>query len=324
MSAFLDAESKDPRVAQVYRKGLDVYKWICQPETAPNENYVCGAAISLPIVGLTQLMQIMVLFKTLRVSPGELVSRFKVGHSQGIATAAAFSMLTDEESFDSISRKILGIHFLAGAVSQLAYPLYALLGSNSDTSNHSSYGDPQPMVSVQGMSKQALEAYVLTFNKSQRTTAEHVYLAIINAFDNSVVAGELSSVANFVSFLHSQSAQPNEDQTRVPFNKRRPVITTNYLKITVPFHCILLQPSIGPMCEIAREKQWELDPAAMQLPVRALDGGQDIRRQTDLTRYVLESVCVLQVNWPRAVDPRGTTHIVDFGPGGTTGFGYLA
>ncbi|KAJ2395680.1 fatty acid synthase alpha subunit Lsd1, partial [Coemansia sp. RSA 2559] len=233
-------------------------------------------------------------------------------------------MLTDEESFDSISRKILGIHFLAGAVSQLAYPLYALLGSDSDTSNHSSYGDPQPMVSVQGMSKQALEAYVLTFNKSQRTTAEHVYLAIINAFDNSVVAGELSSVANFVSFLHSQSAQPNEDQTRVPFNKRRPVITTNYLKITAPYHCILLQPSIGPMCEIAREKQWELDPAAMQLPVRALDGGQDIRRQTDLTRYVLESVCVLQVNWPRAVDPRGTTHIVDFGPGGTTGFGYLA
>ncbi|KAJ1796382.1 fatty acid synthase alpha subunit Lsd1, partial [Coemansia sp. RSA 2399] len=326
MSEFLDTESKDSRVSQVYYNGLDLYKWICKPETAPCEDYVRGIAVSLPIVGLTQLMQIMVLFKTLRVSPGELVSRFKVavGHSQGVAVAAAFSMLTDEESFISISRKILGIHFLAGAVPQIAYPLYTLIRSNSDSSNYSSYGNPQPMVSIQGMSKQALEGHVLTFNKSQRTTADHVYLAIINAFDNSVVAGELSSVAGFVSFLHSQSAQPNDDQTKVPFNKRRPVITTNYLKITAPYHCVLLQPSIGPMCEIAREKQWELDSAAMQLPVRALDDGHDIRSQLELTKYLLESLCVLQVNWPRAVDPRGTTHIVDFGPGGTTGFGYLA
>ncbi|KAJ1784626.1 beta subunit of fatty acid synthetase, partial [Coemansia sp. RSA 2399] len=98
MSEFLDTESKDSRVSQVYYNGLDLYKWICKPETAPCEDYVRGIAVSLPIVGLTQLMQIMVLFKTLRVSPGELVSRFKVavGHSQGVAVAAAFSMLTDE------------------------------------------------------------------------------------------------------------------------------------------------------------------------------------------------------------------------------------
>ncbi|KAJ2562187.1 fatty acid synthase alpha subunit Lsd1, partial [Coemansia sp. RSA 1813] len=331
MSEFLDAESKDPRVSQLYCNGLDVYKWICKPETMPSEYYVRGAAVSLPIVGLTQLMQIKVLFTTLGMSPGELVSKFKVavGHSQGVVTAAAFSMLTDEESFYSVSRKTLGIHFLSGAVPQIAYPLNARFRiknrGRTNTSESTNGSKPQPMVSVQGIGKQALEEYVSTFNKCRQTSAEYVYLAIVNAFDNLVVAGELSSVASFVNFLQLQSAQANDDQSKVPFNKRRPVITTSYLKITVPFHCALLQGTIDPMLEIAREKEWNFDAAAMQLPVCALDDGHDIRSETELTRYLLESVCVLQVNWPRAVDPSGgTTHIVDFGPGGITGLGHLA
>ncbi|KAJ2535377.1 fatty acid synthase alpha subunit Lsd1, partial [Coemansia sp. RSA 1933] len=48
MSEFLDTESKDPRVSQVYQHGLDVYKWICKPATKPSEDYVRGIAVSLP------------------------------------------------------------------------------------------------------------------------------------------------------------------------------------------------------------------------------------------------------------------------------------
>ncbi|KAJ2564852.1 hypothetical protein IW140_005573 [Coemansia sp. RSA 1813] len=77
MSEFLDAESKDHRVSQLYYSGLNVYKWVCKPQTMPSEDYVRGIAVSLPIVGLTQLMQIKVLFKTLGVTPGELVNQFK-------------------------------------------------------------------------------------------------------------------------------------------------------------------------------------------------------------------------------------------------------
>ncbi|KAJ2524355.1 hypothetical protein GGI11_000877 [Coemansia sp. RSA 2049] len=77
MSEFLDAQSRDTRVAQVYYHGLDVYEWICKPDTMPGEDYVRGIAVSLPVVGLTQLMQILVLFRTLGMAPGELVRRFK-------------------------------------------------------------------------------------------------------------------------------------------------------------------------------------------------------------------------------------------------------
>ncbi|KAJ1665555.1 fatty acid synthase alpha subunit Lsd1 [Coemansia sp. RSA 1646] len=78
------------------------------------------------------------------------------------------------------------------------------------------------------------------------------------------------------------------------------------------------------MCDIAYEKSWILDAKDMRLPVRALDDAHDIRIEEDLTRYLLESMCVLQVDWPKVVNPHRITHIVDLGPGGIAGFGYLA
>ncbi|KAJ2524354.1 fatty acid synthase alpha subunit Lsd1, partial [Coemansia sp. RSA 2049] len=242
-------------------------------------------------------------------------------------------MLTDEASFDEISRKILGIHFLSGAVPQIAYPLYTLQGAMGGGEGASVSGsDAQPMVSIQGLDKQAVEARVGAFNAQQRTEAEHVHLAIINAYDSTVVAGELTSVAGFVNYLHQKQ---DEDGNKSNGSS----LSTVYLKITAPYHCVLLQESIGPMLELARENGWLLDHGAMQLEVRALDDGHDIRNgptEDDLdlgsagaadwlTRYMLQSLCVLRVDWPRAVEPRGeTTHIVDFGPGGLTGFGSLA
>ncbi|KAJ2091021.1 fatty acid synthase alpha subunit Lsd1 [Coemansia sp. RSA 986] len=162
------------------------------------------------------------------------------------------------------------------------------------------------------------------FNAYLNSPHDHMYLAVVNTHNNFIVAGKVSSAAKFVKYLHSQSAKGDKDQSRVPFNKRRPVITTSYLGITAPHHCSLLKSIVQPMCNIAYEKGWVLDAKDMRLPVRAPDDAHDIRIEEDLTRYLLESMCVLQVNWPKVVNPHGITHIVDFGPGGIAGFGYLA
>ncbi|KAI9502069.1 acyl transferase domain-containing protein [Coemansia spiralis] len=326
MSSFLHAESQDSRVSQAYFSGLDIYKWVCEPDAMPSEKYLRGIAVSIPIIGLAQLMHVMVLYKTLGLSPGDIVDKFKVavGHSQGVAIASAFSMLSDEESFYSVSRKILGIHLLAGAVPQLAYPLYDVMDSGFTDQVHSWDSNPRPMVSVQGVSKQELIKLVDEFNKDQVATIERVHLAVINTYNSFIVAGELTSITCFARYLHSQSTKLDEDQSRIPFNKRRPVISTHYVGITAPYHCSLLQDTIEPMYAIAQEKQWMLDTGGMRLPVRALDDGHDIRSEPDLTKYLLESMCVLQVNWPQAVDPSRITHIVDFGPGGFNGFGNIA
>ncbi|KAJ2671787.1 fatty acid synthase alpha subunit Lsd1 [Coemansia spiralis] len=202
--------------------------------------------------------------------------------------------------------------------------MYGIANSGITGQGHFRNNDPRPMVSVQGVSKQVLTGLINKFNKSHSMVAEHVHAAVINTYNNIVVAGELTSIVDFVRFLHHYSAQPDEDQSRIPSNKRRPVISTNYVGITAPYHCSLLQDTIEPMYAIAQEKQWMLDVSNMRLPVRALDDGHDIRSEPDFTKYILESMCVRQVNWPQAVDPSGITHIVDFGPGGLNGFGSLA
>ncbi|KAJ2149607.1 fatty acid synthase alpha subunit Lsd1, partial [Coemansia sp. RSA 637] len=67
-----------------------------------------------------------------------------------------------------------------------------------------------------------------------------------------------------------------------------------------------------------------LKTSDMQVCVRACDNGHDIRNEKDITHYLLQSMCVLPVNWPQAIAAPDVTHMVDFGPGGFDGFGQLA
>ncbi|KAJ1995639.1 fatty acid synthase alpha subunit Lsd1, partial [Coemansia thaxteri] len=180
------------------------------------------------------------------------------------------------------------------------------------------------MVAVQGVTKPALEQYIASFNARQPTSGEHVYLAVINAADHFTVAGEVNSTTSFVAYLRLESADSDKDQSRVPYSKRKSVIYTQYTTISVPYHCSLLDPVIDAIYTVAVEKQWLLDASDMQIAVRAGDDGHDIRTETDLTKYLFTSICVLPVDWPLATQCAGISHIVDFGPGGLSGFGLLA
>ncbi|KAJ2806144.1 hypothetical protein H4R20_001802 [Coemansia guatemalensis] len=76
LAAFLESQSRDIRLAPAYKKGLDVLQWLTQAESAPDSEYLVSAPVSMPLIGLVQLMQITVLHKTLGVSPGDLARHF--------------------------------------------------------------------------------------------------------------------------------------------------------------------------------------------------------------------------------------------------------
>ncbi|KAJ2354594.1 hypothetical protein GGF43_003171 [Coemansia sp. RSA 2618] len=78
MSGFLNAASKDSQLDLAYYKGLDVLKWLLRPTSKPDAEYLLSAPVSMPLTGLVQLMHVMVLFKTLGLSPGQLAQLFKV------------------------------------------------------------------------------------------------------------------------------------------------------------------------------------------------------------------------------------------------------
>ncbi|KAJ2816296.1 hypothetical protein FBU31_006631, partial [Coemansia sp. 'formosensis'] len=77
MSTFLHHESQDRRIVRAYPQGFDVLCWLTTPDAIPSEAYLLSSPICMPLFGLIQLMHVMVLYKTLGVSAGDLVKRFK-------------------------------------------------------------------------------------------------------------------------------------------------------------------------------------------------------------------------------------------------------
>ncbi|KAJ2812529.1 fatty acid synthase alpha subunit Lsd1 [Coemansia furcata] len=286
----------------------------------PDEQYLLSIPVCLPLVGLIQLMHVVVLYKTLGVSPGDLVKRFKVavGHSQGIGIAAAFAILTDEQSFFDVGERVLGIHLLSGAFPQIKYPCFKVRATLAEDTM------PRPMVSVQGISKPVLEQLITGFNSRQLLSAEHAFLAVVNTADQFIIACEITSAANLVAFLRSESADADKDQSRIPFPLRKPVIIVQYTTISAPYHCTLLESAAEAAHAVAVEKEWILHSEDMQISVRASDDGHDIRTESNLTQYLFSAICVLPVDWPQTTRYPGVTHIIDFGPGGLSGFGLLA
>ncbi|KAJ2025364.1 fatty acid synthase alpha subunit Lsd1, partial [Coemansia sp. S85] len=326
MSAFLHRESQDKRISRMYPQGFDVLRWLTTPGAAPSESYLLSSPICMPLYGLIQLMHVVVLCKTLGVSPGDLARRFKVavGHSLGIGIAAAFSTLSDKQSLYDIGERILGIQLLVGVFPQLHYPIHRLAISATNDASQDMSGEPRPMLSVQGVTKPALEQLLAKFNSRLSSPDEHAYLAVANSYDRFLVASQAKSAVELAEFLRSESAGADEDQSRIPYPKRKPVIVAQYTTISVPYHSVLLEGAADEAYAVAVEKGWVLRSGDMQIAVRAGDDGHDIRSEADLTRYLIDSICVLPVNWPQATQYPGITHIVDFGPGGLSGFGFVA
>ncbi|KAJ2695982.1 fatty acid synthase alpha subunit Lsd1, partial [Coemansia sp. IMI 203386] len=290
MSEYVDGQSRDRRFGKLYAGGLDIRKWIADPKCVPRHEYLLSSPVSIPLIGLVQLMQLVVLYKTLGISPGELACRFSVatGHSQGIISAVLLSTLTgDEDSFISGSKKALGLWMLVGAFPQLAFPCYQVFehGSNGSAVG-AEYTQPTPMVSVQGLTRSQLTKIIDGFNAGN---CSRVQLAVANTVNRFVVAGQLENAAKFARYAKSLSAAPGEDQTKLPLALRKPVISVDFLGMTVPYHCDLLTESVKGIYAIAQEKGWTFDAADMRIAVRSSYDGHDIRSEPDLTKYLIES-----------------------------------
>ncbi|KAJ2549379.1 fatty acid synthase alpha subunit Lsd1, partial [Coemansia sp. RSA 1933] len=322
MNRFLMEESADARVSTVYKHGLDVLSWITGPEEEqPSAAYLLSVPVSIPVVGLTQLMQVVVLYKTLGITPGELAASFKglAGHSQGISTATALSMATDEESFYGIARRVLGLLMATGIFPQLDYPLARESAAGSGAGQR-----PTSMVCVLKLTREQLQGTIDQHNAQQKTEATRVYISLANGERFFVVSGMASAVAQVVRRLETSFDAKGTDQSRIGFSSRKPRVVTSYISIDAPYHCRHLAHAAERAQAYAEDKGWRLDAGEMRCAVYANDDGHDIRTEENLAHYLLESMCVLPVDWPLAVRSTCATHVVDFGPGGAGGFGDIS
>ncbi|KAJ1887819.1 beta subunit of fatty acid synthetase, partial [Coemansia sp. IMI 209127] len=255
MSAFMDSVAKDGQAALAYPGGLDIFGWLSKPSSAPATEYLSQHAVSAPLFGLKQFMRIMVLYKTLGMSPGQFVDQFKaiVGHSHGLAIAAAFSTLTDESSFYTVSKKVMGILLLAGAMPHNAQM------ANSMTGMAVANGDARSMVLVQGISVGDLNKSVTAFNKRQSADTDCVHMALADVGDTPIVAAKQSASTRFINHLQHEWMKDSN---------------------IAASGC---SDSLESLVRTANDNGWALDSSNMRLPVYTIDGGRSICDEPDLT-----------------------------------------
>lgn len=321
-SKLLMTLSQDSRVEKLYTAGLDITRWLQDSQKTPDLSYLISCPVSFPIIGLTQLANYAVMCKALGKNPGEILNylRGTTGHSQGIVVAAALASADSWQSFAQAAQNVLTILFWIGSRSQQFYPQSSMDPPSIQQSVDSGEGVPTPMLSVTDLPRIQLQQHVDSVN---RCFPEHqkIVVALRNDHQNTVLAGPVQSLCGLNNKIRELKCPAGLDQTRIPFSKRKHRFNNRFLSITAPFHSEYL----AEVSEVVIKDLEDivLSSATLRLPVFGTESGEDLRKldNTNIVPLLVRMIIEAPVDWRKATDFSGATHILDFGPGGTSGVG---
>ncbi|TFK33214.1 fatty acid synthase [Crucibulum laeve] len=308
-----------------YTYGLDVVAWLSGAAPRPSTAYLASVPISFPLIGLTQLVQYLIVGQVTGLSPGELRSRFAgaTGHSQGIVSAVVISASATLDDYATNSVKALKWLFYSGLRGQQAFPVVSLEPSIVQDSIDGGEGTPSPMLSVTGLALKELEPHIKKTNKHLPENSQ-LFVSLHNGPKAFVVTGPSRALYGLVTSLRKVRAPSGLDQSKTPFSQRKPVFSIRFLVVGVPYHSEYLKGATEKLIgEDLGEELWKA--ADLKIPVYNTEDGSDLRAlSTSITRSLCEQIFTSPIHWSKATDfPETATHAVDFGPGGLSGIGPL-
>ena len=323
-AAHLQHLSRDPKAEKMYAKGLDVLRWLNNPESTPDTDYLVSAPVSFPLIGLTQLAHYVVTCRVLGTHPGHVRDRFAgaTGHSQGVVTAAAIAASANWQTFDTSARNALTVLFWIGARSQQAYPRTSLAPNVLQDSIDNGEGAPTPMLSIRDLSRSAVQKHIDTTNQ-HLPEDRHIGISLVNSARNFVVTGPPMSLYGLNLQLRKVKAPTGLDQTRIPFTERKVRFVNRFLPISAPFHSPYLAEAIHHL--ESDLKDITIKSADLGISVYDTCSGDDLQTsgKDNVVPELVRMICKDPVNWETATAMPGATHILDFGPGGISGLGVL-
>ncbi|KKY19773.1 putative fatty acid synthase beta subunit dehydratase [Phaeomoniella chlamydospora] len=321
---LLHALSRDPKAEKQYPKGLDVMKWLNDPDAQPDTEYLVSAPVSLPLIGLVQLAHYQVTCRALGQTPGEVRERFSgtTGHSQGIVTAAAIATGTSWESFAKAARSAITMLFWIGMRSQQAYPRTSLAPSVLQDSIENGEGSPTPMLSIRDLSRTQVQEHIDATNQ-HLPEERHIAISLVNSARNFVVTGPPISLYGLNLRLRKVKAPTGLDQNRIPHTERKVRFVHRFLPITAPFHSPLLSEAFKHIQEDLSNVK--IPASALGVPVFSTHTGENLQESgsQDIVPDLVRMITHEPVNWERATVFPEATHVLDFGPGGISGLGVL-
>ncbi|KAG0272729.1 beta subunit of fatty acid synthetase, partial [Linnemannia exigua] len=324
MAAVLRDHARSEDASVFHSKGLDVMAWLRNPDSKPDVAYLVSAPVSLPLIGLVQLMHYYVMLKVLDQTPAQLrdVILGSTGHSQGIISSVVISSSATFDEFFANSRKALGLLFWIGTRSQEVYPQTTLNPAILQDSLSNNEGNPTPMLVVNSLRASEVQKYVEATNRHLPEDRK-IKIALINGPRSSICTGPPQSLYGLNLALRKLKAPTGLEQGRVPFSQRKVKFSSRFLPITAPFHSSYLDGVAALVEKDIASYDLSFDPTSMTIPVFSTDSGKDIAGSATITMDLVNQICSLPVHWEKATAMAGLTHVIDFGPGGSSGVGSL-
>ncbi|GFP58645.1 fatty acid synthase subunit beta [Trichoderma asperellum] len=179
-----------------------------------------------------------------------------------------------------------------------------------------------PMLQIIGFPQEQLDLSITKLNKQLEPSGQ-VFIGITNTPLDVVITGPILSLCALASTLRKVKAPNGLDQTRIAASKRKPDFSLRFLRTSAPLHSIHL--ARAAVLATSRLSHVHMAPSNMGLPIYHSRTGADLRssEESDLIPQLVQMVLCEPCDWPKATLFQDATHIIDFGPGGTSGVGSL-
>lgn len=287
--------------------GFDLKSWLEDGETAPPEEYLCRATISVPTIFAAQIANYLLLLNK-GYSHSRLMSLTAgaSGHSQGVIAAVLVGLGLEGEEFLKAYAKFMSMEFWMGYRGQESYPNFHISQDTIDKNLANGDKEPAPMVAVVGYTREELEERVDRFNAENKLTEKTaVYISLYNTPDSMILSTAPESLLAFRTHYKADM-----DEKKIKFV---------YLKTTAPFHC--------PFMNSCWQNYKELDVdylafpykgSDLKIPVYNINDGSNLQNVENIEEKMFKLVLVEPLHWDKAVrvlwtDPNIST-ILDFGP----------
>ena len=296
--------------------GLEIQKWLDNDKTSPGPAYIASAPISFTIIGLINLANFCIICKATNMTLGNAIAAMQVvtGHLQGIVIAACIARAKSWEEFYEAARMSLCILFWIGYESHQDASGSLLSGHQIQDSLENGEGIPSHMLSVRGLPRHKLECIIKAANKGLAKD-EQAALALVNSRDNVVLAGPPKSLKGIALHVRTLKASKDQDQSRIPYRKRKLEIFSQFLPVSAPFHSTYLGNATNRILD--RLGSYVITGNELATAVISTNIGSDLRGAGD-SNIIPDLVCMVTcqlVDWPAASTLPGATHIIEFGPG---------
>lgn len=292
---------------------LDLKAWITDENNVPDLGFVASAPVSVPVIGALSLARYCVTCHITGCNPGLMRSmlRTATGHSQGLLAAIVVAVSDSWDSFYQVTEEVIELLFRLGWECHHAAPC-----SMVPAANYVDVGGangPSYMLSLRGLKRQETEATLDHVNASLPED-KRLYLALVNAYDQFVIAGPVASLLRLESYLVGITSK-DIDQSRIPFRDRKPFIQHSFLPVSTPFHTPYLTRAAARV-----KNQFAARPIRtrrLAIPVYHTHTGLDLRKQRGCALSIaIDAIASEPCNWPCAVASYQASHILTFDRGG--------